>query len=40
MFGYPERFIDVPGAEPEDLPAAPAPAPAGASTATDPATAS
>jgi Amt family ammonium transporter len=40
MFGYPERFIEVPGAEPEDLPPAPVPAPAGASTATDPATAS
>jgi Amt family ammonium transporter len=40
MFGYPERFIDVPGAEPEDLPHAPAPAPAGTATATDPATAS
>jgi ammonium transporter, Amt family len=40
MFGYPERFIDVPGAEPEDLPPAPAPAPAAAATATDPATAS
>jgi Amt family ammonium transporter len=40
MFGYPERFIDVPGAEPEDLPHAPAPAPAGAATATDHATAS
>jgi ammonium transporter, Amt family len=40
MFGYPERFIEVPGAEPEDLPHAPAPAPAGTATATDPATAS
>jgi Amt family ammonium transporter len=40
MFGYPERFIDVPGAEPEDLPHAPAPVPAGTATATDPATAS
>jgi Amt family ammonium transporter len=40
MFGYPERFIDVPGAEPEDMPPAPAPAPAGVSTASDPATAS
>jgi ammonium transporter, Amt family len=40
MFGYPERFIDVPGAEPEDLPPTPAPAPAGAATATDPAPAS
>jgi Amt family ammonium transporter len=40
MFGYPERFIDVPGAEPEDVPAAHTPAPAGAATATTPATAS
>jgi Amt family ammonium transporter len=40
MFGYPERFIDVPGAEPEDIPSTPAPAPAGAATASDPATAS
>jgi ammonium transporter, Amt family len=40
MFGYPERFIDVPGAEPEDIPAAHAPAPSGAATATNPATAS
>jgi ammonium transporter, Amt family len=44
MFGYPERFIDVPGAEPEDLPHVPMPAPAGTATAgdptTDPATAS
>ena len=40
MFGYPERFIDVPGAESEDVPAPPAPAPAEASTATNPATAS
>jgi Amt family ammonium transporter len=40
MFGYPERFIDVPGAEPEDAPLATAPAPAGASTTTAPATAS
>jgi len=40
MFGYPERFIDVPGGQPEDLPPAPAPAPAGTSTATDPAPAS
>jgi ammonium transporter, Amt family len=38
MFGYPERFIEVPGAEPEDLPHTPAPAPAGTATATDPAT--
>jgi Amt family ammonium transporter len=40
MFGYPERFIDVPGAEPEDVPTAHAPAPAGAATAANPATAS
>ena len=40
MFGYPERFIDVPGAESEDLPAPHAPAPAGTATATNPATAS
>ena len=38
MFGYPERFIDVPGAESEDLPHTPAPAPAGTATANDPAT--
>jgi Amt family ammonium transporter len=40
MFGYPERFIEVPGAEPEDAPAHAAPPPAGAATVTDPATAS
>ena len=40
MFGYPERFIDVPGAESEDLPSSAAPAPAGAATASNPATAS
>ncbi len=41
MFGYPERFIDVVGAESEDLPSYAAPAPAGAaSTASNPATAS
>lgn len=41
MFGYPERFIDVVGAESEDLPPHAAPAPAGAaSTASNPATAS
>ena len=41
MFGYPERFIDVPGAESEDAPRGSAPAPAGTATsATDPATAS
>jgi ammonium transporter, Amt family len=33
MFGYPERFIDVPGAEPEDVPVEHAPAPAGTATA-------
>lgn len=31
MFGYPERFIEVPGAEPADLPPEPTPAPASAS---------
>ena len=40
MFGYPERFIDVPGAESEDAPIHSAPAPAGAASATSPATAS
>jgi Amt family ammonium transporter len=40
MFGYPERFIDVTGAEPGDVPTAPAAAPAGATTVTSPATAS
>ncbi len=40
MFGYPERFIDVPGAESEDAPVTSAPAPAGTATATSPATAS
>ncbi len=35
MFGYPERFIDVPGAEPEDLPAFSPSAPVGASVAGD-----
>lgn len=40
MFGYPERFIDVPGAESEEhLPAGP-PASAEPATATNPATAS
>jgi len=39
MFGYPERFIDVPGATPEELPIPHPPAPAGAAT-TEPATAS
>jgi ammonium transporter, Amt family len=40
MFGYPERFIDVPGAESEDVPAPHASPPTEASTATNPATAS
>ena len=41
MFGYPERFIDVPGAEPESAALPHAPAPAGTATAaTNPATAS
>ncbi len=40
MFGYPERFIDVPYAEPDSGPPSPAPAPSGAATATNPATAS
>ena len=40
MFGYPERFIDVPYAEPEAGSPSEAPAPAGAATATNPATAS
>lgn len=40
MFGYPERFIDVPGAESEDVPPHTVPAPAGTTTATSPATAS
>lgn len=40
MFGYPERFIDVPGAEPETAPSTHTPAPAGTATATSPATAS
>jgi len=38
MYGYPERFIDVPGATPEETPVGHAPAPAGATT--QPATAS
>lgn len=37
MFGYPERFIDVPGSTPEEIPSGHAPAPAGA-TSTNPAT--
>lgn len=40
MFGYPERFIDVPGAEPDTAAPPMAPSPAGAATATNPATAS
>ena len=40
MFGYPERFIDVQGAEPESDAHQQAPAPAGTSTVTKPATAS
>jgi Amt family ammonium transporter len=40
MFGYPERFIEVPGAEPDSVPAPHAPTPAGTTTATSPATAS
>ena len=39
MYGYPERFIDVPGATPEEIPVPHTPAPAGATTA-QPATAS
>jgi ammonium transporter, Amt family len=39
MFGYPERFIDVAGATPEDLPVVPTPLPPSAA-ATRPATAS
>jgi Amt family ammonium transporter len=40
MFGYPERFIDVQGAESDPHSTPGAPAPAGATTATNPATAS
>ena len=40
MFGYPERFIDVPGAEPETAAHPHSPAPAGTATAVNPATAS
>lgn len=40
MFGYPERFIDVPGAEPESDGHAPAEAPAGTATVTKTAPAS
>ena len=38
MFGYPERFIDVPGAEPESDSVSHAPSPVGAATATSHAT--
>lgn len=37
MFGYPERFIEVPGATPEEIPSGTVPAPAGAAS-TNPAT--
>jgi len=40
MFGYPERFIDVPGAETDSAAPSPAAAPAGTATASNPATAS
>lgn len=40
MFGYPERFIDVPGAESEDIRPSGPPAATGTATATNPATAS
>ena len=40
MFGYPERFIDVPGAESEDIGPAGPPATPGTAPATNPATAS
>lgn len=40
MFGYPERFIDVPGAESEDIGPAGPPSSPGAAPATNPATAS
>ncbi len=40
MFGYPERFIDVPGAESEDISPSGPPAATGTATATNPATAS
>jgi Amt family ammonium transporter len=40
MFGYPERFIDVPGATPEGVPVGFAPAPSGSSSSTRPAPAS
>ena len=37
MYGYPERFIDVPGATPEDIPFDHPPAPVGATTRPAPA---
>jgi Amt family ammonium transporter len=40
MFGYPERFIDVPGAEPESDGHAPVQAPSSTTTVTKPAPAS
>jgi Amt family ammonium transporter len=40
MFGYPERFIDVPGAEPESDGHSPAEAPSSTTTVTKPAPAS
>ncbi len=40
MFGYPERFIDVPGAEPDTAASPVLSAPSGTATATNPATAS
>ena len=38
MFGYPARFIDVPGATPEEIPSGHAPAPAGAASTNPPTT--
>ena len=40
MFGYPERFIDVPGAESEEIGPHGPPSPSGTAPATNPATAS
>ena len=40
MFGYPERFIDVPGAEPESDGHTPVQAPSSTTTVTKPAPAS
>jgi Amt family ammonium transporter len=37
MYGYPERFIDVPGATPEEIPLEHAPSPVGATTRPAPA---